>query len=151
MNNKEYKIWFRQYDENGNLIGEGQTYNRTYKRYGNAVNAAINRYDGVPGIEWVICHRNPFVEYTRDLTCPLCGRVHTVKENANGAALTNSVFMHDWGDGPDEKGSYRNTDHIQLRDLCPECTAKIKNFIEENRRQADLVGPILFGVEAHNR
>lgn len=132
---KEYRIWYRQYDENRNLIGEGQTFNRTYKRYGNAVNAARKRYDHVPGIEWIICRRNPFVEYTRNFTCPLCGRIHTVRETADGIALTNAVFVNDWGDGPDENRDYATTDHIQLRDLCPECTAELKSFINKKRGQ----------------
>ena len=146
--NREYRIYFRQFDENYNLIGEGVS-TKSYKRESNAWNAAEKLYRNRNGIVFCVGWRNPFEEYLSEATCPICGKVHMVREHHIGYDESSAIIVRDYdyprfGEGPmgtsdDLRRQYCTPSHF-FHDVCKECMDKveacIKSIMEENGNES---------------
>ena len=62
--NAPYHIWYRVY-ENGKIVSSGMSL-KSYKRKGNAINAAKKMYGDKPHITWVVSRTNPWGDEKTD-------------------------------------------------------------------------------------
>lgn len=117
MNERTYKIYFEQFDENGQIIGYG-VYHKTYKRYGNACRVAHKRYGDETKFKYWVETRNPWTEYVSEVTCTICGAKYTVPESVGGYRLAGQrIFLTQWT--PLIKPRYKG--NFPLGDVCSDC------------------------------
>lgn len=119
MMNEKYKIYYRQFDENKNVIGEG-VYHKEYVYPGNALREARQRYGDRSKFEFSIAPRNPFIEYFKDVTCSICGKTHTIEESVNGLDFDTSIYISTLECGKRSRS---------LRNVCSDCYDKVVDFI----------------------
>ena len=136
---RPYKIYYIQYDEDGNEIDRG-VYHKEYKTFGMACNIARKNYGGhqahrigvdgrpLPFFEgqkyaWIVNWRDPFVEYHVEAKCDYCGKQYNRPQNYAGFDRGIHLELCDRAKG------YRHKDNL-LGTLCPECAEKIKNFVK---------------------
>lgn len=121
-----YRIWFRQFDDNGEMIGEG-VYNKSYKCYGHAWNAAKKQYGDMDNISYRIGKQNPWVEHCEKVPCGLCGETFDVLVTSEGYGHTAHVSL----------GSYKQDRPIGA-DICPDCHDSIAGFIQSLRKTEEV-------------
>jgi hypothetical protein len=129
LNEMKWRIWFEQYDDSGNLIGSG-VYHKGYVYWGTAMNMADKLYGDKPNFDYKVATRNPWVEYTCQVTCGVCGKEYTTEESCDGGyPLTNYIDMRDRSVG-------LRAGHHNYKP-CPTCMALIKGFIENLKGEVE--------------
>lgn len=131
-----YKIYYRQYDEDGNEIGRG-AHTKEYKTYGWAAREARLRFgDKGPYFKYRIGVRDPLERYSSTVTCNICGSQYSIEETYSGVALNSYIFIRDRGlKGPEGRNMYYP---------CPECIEKVRNYINILKRgEADPIVSVL--------
>lgn len=127
MENRKFKIWYRTYDEEGNVTGTGVC-TREYCHYGTACNVAHKRFGDQKNIDYEVAVLNPFEEHFQDAVCDLCGKTHSRLINATFGRVFEDHYMYITSsaiapeDGRKRFHKYHRT--------CPDCIVKIKNFID---------------------
>lgn len=119
---KPFKIWFEQFDENGNKIGEG-VYHKEYISDDRAHKTAEKVYGDRKGIKYKVARLNPFVEHTERKVCSVCAKAHDVEvEPVIEHVISNTISL-----------SCRNPrrSYECYRHVCPECMNKIIKSIEK--------------------
>lgn len=118
-----FKIYYIEYDENGQEIGRG-VYPKEYKDLGWAYNIARKHYGDRNRFKYSVAQRDPWVEYSRKSVCPICGKTYDRPESVNG----NDRGMYI---------SFRNRGKIACTDpenatllTCPECFEKVHNYVD---------------------
>lgn len=122
--NQKFKIWFIQYDDDGNEIGRGVS-TKEYVNWGTANHVARKRYDDMENIKYVIAQRDPWQEYYKECFCDICGYKYKRPESP--------VFGTDWGcviSRLDRCVNDRIPRH-DYRKVCMECFDKIDKFIDD--------------------
>lgn len=129
--NTLYKIWFIEFDENGNEVTRG-VYPKEYKNFGNAERIAREKfgykYLDNPKYKWEVCHRDPWVTYSHLATCPICGNSYDRPENIYGWDRGNNIYL---GYGHRKYNSYKP---------CDDCMDAFDKFIEERKKGSDING-----------
>lgn len=121
----KYKVYYIEYDEDRNEIARGVD-SKEYINYGNALNRARklgytdrNRYD------YEVAWRDPWVEYSVNRKCEICGWGYRSPITHEGYGLDPRVHLCDF----DENGRARNKHNY--RHVCPVCYGKITKFIDK--------------------
>lgn len=116
-----YKIFYRQLDEKGNIIGEG-VYHKEYKYWGAAFNVAKKRYGDSSKFDYEIATRYPWMDYSMEVYCGVCGRKHTVIQATAGWNYTARISISDHNTpGARTYDSWEN--------VCPDCLKKVVDYI----------------------
>lgn len=123
--NSKYKIYITRVDKDGKEI-ERFIHPKEYAYYGTASKVAWETYPYHDGYRHIIAQRDPWVEYTRDVQCDICGTIHTVEESYNGYTHESDVYLTD-DNICNERG--RRGYHKSYKHLCPNCITKIREFI----------------------
>ena len=122
-----YKVWYKEYDENGNEIGEGVS-TKEYKTFGHAYNYGYKHYGDRKRFKYEVAFRNPFKEYTATEPCGICGRDVVMKETHFGARIhDNYVHIHKRKD---------RTKSIHFT-CCEDCFNKLMEFVGEDKEKDD--------------
>lgn len=131
------KIYFIEYDKNGNEIRRGVHPVREYKTYGRAWRTADKLYGDRSRFEVYIDTREPWGDYEYGRVCDICKKSYVCKEDSRGLVGETSVELVDLRDRVsfrtyrqqrESEAHYRNSfSHIHT---CPECYEKVKGFIE---------------------
>ena len=130
----KYRIWYRVFDTDGNIIGEG-VHVKEYVREGTARNVADKHYGNRPYIKYEVCKRNPWLEYTKDKVCDICGRLHTIQVSAHGVEQGDYVTLYSRS-GVIPKDPERNCFHFYRRyTVCPICAVEIKKLVDNLGRE----------------
>ena len=129
-----FKIYFIEYDKDGNEIRRGVHPGKEYRYMGNAWNAARKYYNDSQRFEIHICERTPWKIHTREVTCDLCGEQYTMKESRYGYGCGQSVYLSDYRHHADfytrnDIRRYNRPRRSDTYDICPTCYEKITNFI----------------------
>ena len=121
----KHKIWYIEYDEDGNEIGRG-VYNREYVRYGMARRVAHERYGDRKRYKYRIAPRDPWMNYNAILTCEVCGSEFVVEETLHGYSVRNSISI----------GAGNTLDNYTHDDFtaCPDCIKKVRKYIDILKR-----------------
>ena len=128
LENAKYRIWYRQYDANGNIIGEG-CYHKEYVTYGHAYNRARTLYGDKEGVIFEVAKRNPWADYTCMHVCDLCGYRFNVKENCDGYSFAGSISIGSI------YGKNKEYPYIGIRSICLECRDKVVTFIDSLKKK----------------
>ena len=129
---KKWKIWYRQYDENGNQISSG-VYCRDYVNYGSAIRAARKAYGDRQDIEYTIAIRYPWKEYTCDAVCEICGSGYSMLETNEGYPVyerINICGLYETVPVTPVGVLYPKPNLTKGYMACPECITRVYNFIE---------------------
>lgn len=118
----KFKIYYIKKDVDGNEIERG-IHPKEYVYHGKAYSVANALYPKHEGYTFIIAQRDPFVKYTRDLKCELCGVEYAVDEHYNGHHNESYICFRD----ANETDRRRRTSY---RELCPECIKKIREFLD---------------------
>lgn len=120
LQDKPYRIWFKEYDEEGNEIGTG-VFARSYKNYGNARRKKQEYYGDRKKYKAIVAKRNPFVDYHVEERCDICGGIYQRPVDADGHDQGNYLYL---------KYSDENDGVIRIyRYICTDCTNEIANFV----------------------
>lgn len=120
----KWKIYFIKYDKDGNEIERGVD-PREYVYYGTAQNSAYKTYPPEEGYKTVVAVRSPWEKYFTEVQCGICKCIHVIEETTYGIPKESDVMVCDRGD-IDELGRWYSKHY---RFVCPECLAKIREFI----------------------
>lgn len=114
-----YKIWYKEFDENGNEIGSG-VYPRSYKNVGNAHNIRRKHYGDHSRFKAIVAKRDPWVDYFIETVCDCCGKTYNRRVSADG-----------YDQGADFYIKMYDADRVDRdhRYMCDECATKIADFI----------------------
>ncbi len=131
------KIYFIEYDENGNEIRRGVHPGKEYKTYGRAWRTADKYYSDHDRFEVYIDTREPWGEYTRECTCCICKQTFVCKEDSRHMTCETRIELGDFRHYSEfrtrkqirESGYFRRKTWDTLI-ACPECYEKVKGFIE---------------------
>ena len=114
-----YRIWFKEYDENGNEIGTG-VFARSYKNYGNARHKKQEYYGDSKRYKAIVAKRNPFENYYVEDHCDICGGIYQRPVDADGRDQGNDLYL---------KYRDENDGVIRIhRYICEDCASEIANF-----------------------
>ena len=133
MENQKVRIYWREFDEDGNVINRGVD-DREYVNAGWAYNRAMKlfgpRYSN-KRFQYRIAWRDPWEKYTCEVECRVCGQTFVCEESewTSGRPMDadcvhmylRSCAMKDLTDG----ARYPKYDGY----CCPDCARKIHNFI----------------------
>ena len=122
--NQKYRIWFIQYDENGNEIGRGVSV-KEYVYYGMAQRAARTMYGGDKRIWYMVAQLDPWTEHYIECFCDICGykykkQVDSVFGMARGHIVSNVDQTL--------KNRRRMRDY---HEVCMECFDKVSKFVDK--------------------
>jgi hypothetical protein len=135
-----WRIWYEQLDENGQPIGYG-VYHKAYKLFGNACRVARDRYGDKTKYNYWIETRNPWTEYTCEVTCSICGAKYTVPESVYGSPLAGQrIHLAKWTPADnDRKGVYIVTRNVTIPhgDVCSVCFDEIMKTINSLKKEDD--------------
>lgn len=121
--NKLFKIWYKEYDENGNEIGEGVSV-KEYKTFGHAANFGAKHFGDRKRFKYKVAFRNPFKKYTAIEPCGICGCDVEIEEHHFGQKIRdNTVIISVRGDHRD----YRNFT------CCEDCLNKLMDLVGEKK------------------
>ena len=129
-----FKIYFIEYDENGNEIRRDVHHGKIYKYQGTAWNAARKLYGDSKRYEFYICERAPWEEYSHEAVCELCGEHYAMREHMHGYDCGQRVYISDHRHHADfytrnDSRRYDRPRRSDTYDVCPACYEKITNFI----------------------
>lgn len=122
-----YKIWYIEFDEDGKEIGRG-VHGREYKNYGSAVNMARKRYYDHNRFKWRIAMRDPWVDYTKQHKCEICGWTYERPESVEGYDMGERIRVPALD--ADDYTTRRHSDYYRC---CPVCSRAVVNFINDIR------------------
>ena len=122
---ERFKIWFIQYDEDGNEIGRG-VHAHDYAYRGRAFTNAREYFGDRKKCKYVVAQRDPWKTYSRKVHCDICGRMYDCPENVHGALDNQYVHLR--------KGVGRGMAPLYVS--CPDCTQKVADFIDSIRGEA---------------
>lgn len=117
-----YRIWFRQFNDDGEIIGEG-VYNKSYKQYGTAKNVAKKQYRDMRNVTYIVAKRNPWITYHERIQCKICSKTFEVHVTCEGYGHTAHVHLQ----------SYKR-EHPITDNICPDCHDSIAGFIQSLRK-----------------
>lgn len=126
-NNPLYRVWYKEYDENGNEIGEGVS-PKEYKTYGHANNYGYKHFGDRKRFKFVVAYRNPFVKYTHTEPCGICGRDVEMEETHMGYVLRDNQIIIS------KRKDYAKYRHFTC---CEDCFNKLMEFVDENKEDND--------------
>ncbi len=127
MEDIRFRIWFIEYDEDGNEIGRG-VYHKSYAYSGKAYSVARERYGDRKRFKYEIAPRNPWEKYYRDMYCGVCGSMYSAPENVHGLEFADRLWLTRYN----EIG-YVDRDISFSGHVCPDCSEKVHAFIESLR------------------
>jgi hypothetical protein len=129
-----YKVWYKEYDENGNEIGEGVS-TKEYKTYGHANNYAYKHYGDHKRFKYVVAFRNPFKEYTTTEPCGICGCDVVMKEHHYGQKFRNNHITISKIATSAKKVEGGNRRVYRSFTCCDDCFNKLMEFIGEDKEK----------------
>lgn len=121
-NNERLRIWFIEYDDNGNEIGRG-VYYKSYAYYGTAKNIAEKLYGDRKKFKYGIGILSPFEKHYKTVKCWVCGKEYQVEMTSHGYCCNNHFHIHDARENPGRRGYI-------CASCCGDCIDSIKNHIE---------------------
>lgn len=133
------KIYYIQYDDEGNEIGRG-VYHKGYKNLGNALRMGRKLYGPceilsggqfMPKLNgqhyrWTVNWRDPWTEYHKESTCGCCGKTYDRPESASG-------FDRGWYVNVEDRNDYYSR---LFKSICYECADKILDFVESLKEES---------------
>ena len=134
MVNQKYKIYFIQYDDDGNEIGRG-VFHREYVYMSRALTRAREYYGDRKRYTYVIAKRNPWDEYEGTYECCVCGKEFTAKQDSNGLYLGSRIYIHEMTNDyvPILKRRVVGRSYGLDGKVCPECHAEYVKLTERLR------------------
>ena len=123
MEHRKLKIWYREFDDNGNVIDSG-TYHKEYEYYGNALRVAHKVYGTKKHVIYKVAMLDPFAEHFTEDTCDICGKTYNTHLTENGFVRhDHGIHMHSRGAIPPTEF---HTRYSQGYCTCPDCIIKIE-------------------------
>lgn len=129
MEEKLYRIWYEEFDDNGFKIGEG-VYYKAYKRKGYALRVARKRYGrtsgyGIPSPRWrwIISTENPFVGI-----CDVCGKEHPISLACGTYVGNGHYFFTNFISARISDRCSGTTEDFCVY-VCPDCMDKIDAYV----------------------
>lgn len=118
-----YKVWYKEYDENGNEIGEGVSV-KEYETFGHADNFGRKHFGDSKKFKYEVAYRNPFKEYTAIEPCGICGRDIVMKEHHFGTRVRDNHVL-----------ITKRKDRTKSREFtcCEDCFNKLLDFVGEKK------------------
>ena len=131
MEQERWKIWYKQYDENGKEIGCG-VHIKDYATRGWAHRVAREQYDDLKKFKYVVATRNPWVDYPEEHECDFCGGKHTIVRNHNSVSIGGYWRFSMIRPGKDW------TERLSIYGkICDECAAKIQDLVEKIKAEKE--------------
>ena len=124
MDEKKYKIWYKQFDESGNEIGRG-VYHKEYEYLGHASRYAREMYGKRKDIEYVVAWRDPWIDYHKIVHCDICGTVYNRPVCHEGWDKGDTVMLGN------RTGSYSLGDGVHRYLICPGCASRVNDFVRD--------------------
>lgn len=131
------KIYFIEYDKDGNEIRRGVHPKKEYKTYGRAWKVADELYGDRERYEVYIDTREPWGEYHKECTCDICKKTFVCGVDAKGLIGNIRVDIADYRNytvfrtrKEMRESEYLRTKTWHSRTVCPECYEKISNFMD---------------------
>lgn len=121
-----FRIWFIQYDDDGNEIGRG-VYHKSYVYSGTACNKARELYGDRKHFEYRVCVLNPFEDHYTTGKCEICGEEYDVRVHPSGFTVPSHVTVY-----RSKSDIFKNDScvHDFYYECCDSCTNKVKNYID---------------------
>lgn len=125
MMNTEFRIWFIEYDDDGNEIGRG-VYHKSYKYHGTAINVAKKYYGDNKRFKWDVAPSDPFVAHFKESICDICGRTYQEPVSSfNGRGTGGHIWISH------ERIYGKPIIPSERFDACEECIMKVSEYIKE--------------------
>jgi hypothetical protein len=128
MENKKVRVWYIELDEDGNEIGRGVD-DREYSYPNCAYRRAREVYGDRKRFKYIIAPRDPWIEYSRSMTCGLCGSGYSAPESYAGWESSDRLWLYRYGEN-----GYRDKNKSFSGDICPECADKVAAFIKKLKK-----------------
>lgn len=121
LKNERYKIFYIEYDENGNEISRGVD-DKTYSSRGWAWNRIEKKY-GDKRFHCHIAKRDPFVNYYNDAVCDICGCSYSRPEDDLGCDIGATIAINRrYKKVFNERYIYYN--------VCPKCIDEVLDTVQ---------------------